>query len=130
MLTRATHSLETFRDYFRHLDAHPPERMKKADAQRVVELHTREYSREWESRIAAVRQTQQAAESFLRGLNHYTTSAVEQLNTHRRELDLASDQLDQVAEAIAKDKKILQRYVGFFYRLRSTVRRYLTSRRN
>jgi hypothetical protein len=120
-LRKATRSLATFRDYFRYLDIHPPKRMRKEHAERVVQLHGQDYSREWENCITDVRTIMERAESFARAVSHYTSSAVEQLKTHTRELELASDQLDQVIEAITKDKKILRRYVGSFYRLRRTL---------
>lgn len=120
-LKKGSQSLVTFRDYFRYLDRRPPERMRSDHAQRVVQLHAQDYSREWENRITDVRTIMDGAKSFARAVSHYTSSAVEQLKTHTWELELASDQLDQVIEAITKDKKILRRYVGFFYRLRRTL---------
>lgn len=38
-------------------------------------------------------------------LNHYKAGAVEHLRTHRRALELASDELDQVTQAITKDEE-------------------------
>lgn len=120
-LKKGSRSLVTFRDYFRYLDFFPPERMRRDHAQRVVQLHAQDYSCEWENCITDVRTIMEGAKSFVRTVSHYTSSAVEQLKTHTRELELASDQLDQTIEAITKDKKILRRYVGFFYKLRRTL---------
>lgn len=120
-LKRASRSLATFRDYFSYLDRHPPEKMRKEYAKRVVQLHAWDYSHEWENLITEARTSMEGAESFVRSLNHYTSSAVEQLKTHTRGLELASDQFEQVTEAITKDVKILRRYVGFIYRLRRTL---------
>jgi len=123
-LRKAARSLATFRDYFRYLDIHPPERMRKEHAERVVQLHGQDFSLEWESRIIAVRKSMEAAEAFARPLNHYRTSAVEHLKTQIRVLEVTSEELDQVTEAITKDERILQKYVGFIYRLRRTLWRY------
>jgi len=123
-LSKATRSLATFRDYFRYLDTHPPERMRKEHAERVVQLHGQDYSLEWESRITAVRKSMKIAEAFVRPLNHYRTSAVEHLKTHIRVLEVASEELDQITEAITKDERILRKYVGFIYRLRRTMWRH------
>lgn len=120
-IEKATRSLAAFRYYFRYLDSHPPKRMRKEHAERVVQLHGEDYTREWESRITAVRKSMEIAEAFARPLNHYTTGAVENLRTHTRVLELASDELDQVAEAIAKDGRILRKYVSFIYRLRRAL---------
>ena len=120
-LKKADQSLATFRDYFKYLDKHPPEKMRKEHAQRVVHLHAQDYSRDWESRITTVRKTQHAAELFVRSLNHYTSSALEGLKAHTRVLELASDDLSQVKGAITKDTKIFRRYVGVIYRLRRTL---------
>lgn len=120
-IKNADRSLSTFRDYFKYLDNHPPEKMRKEHAQQVVHLHTQDYRRDWQSRITTVRKTQQAAESFARSLNQYTSSAIESLTAHIRELQLTSDDLRQVAEAITKDTKILRRYVPLTYRLQRTL---------
>jgi len=120
-IKKADRSLSKFRDYFKYLDSHPPEKMRKEHAQRVVHLHTQDYSRDWESSITTTRKTQQAAEAFVRSLNHYTSSAVESLTAHTRVLELMSDDLRQVTVAITKDTKILRRYVPIIYRLRRTL---------
>lgn len=120
-LKKAERSLATFCDYFKYLDRQPPAKMREEHAQRVVQLHAQDYSREWESRITTVRRSLVGAESFVRHLNHYTSDAVDHLKTHTRLLELASDELVQVTEEISKDIRILQRYVGFIYRLRKTV---------
>ncbi len=126
-LKEGLQGIATFRNYLGFLDRHPPKRMKRDHAQRLVQLHAQDYSLEWESRIKDVRTITEGAESFVRSLSHYTSNAVEQLKTHTRQLELASARLDQVIEAITKDKKILRRYVGFFYRLWRTLR-HLTRR--
>lgn len=123
-LRKATRSLATFRDYFKYLDIHPPERMRKEHAERVVQLHGQDYSLEWESRITAVRKSMEIAEAFARPLNHYRTSAVEHLKTHMRALEVVSEELDNVTQAITKDERILRKYVGFIYRLRRTMWRH------
>ena len=110
--------LVEFRDYFNYLDRKPPHRMRPEHAQRLVQLHTQDYSREWESRITAIRKSTEIAEAFVRPLNHYKAGAVEHLRSHTRALELASDELDQVTQAITKDERILRKYVGFIYRLR------------
>jgi len=123
-LRKATRSLATFRDHFRYLDIHPPERMRKEHAERVVQLHGQDFSLEWESRIIAVRKSMEIAEAFARPLNHYRTSAVEQLKTHIQVLEVTSEELDHVTEAITKDERMLHKYVGFIYRLRRTLWRH------
>lgn len=120
-IRKAARSLATFREYFRYLDSCPPERMRKEHAERVVQLHGQDYSREWESRVIAVRKSMEIAEAFVRPLTHYTTSAVEHLKTHTRILELAADELGQVTKAIVKDERILRNHVGFIYRLRRTL---------
>jgi hypothetical protein len=120
-IKKAARSLATFRDYFRYLDSHPPEKMRTELAQRVVDLHTQDYSLDWESRVTTAKTAQGAAESFVRSLNRYTSSAVKKLKNHTRVLELASDDLSQVIEAITKDTEILRRYVPIIYRLRRTL---------
>jgi hypothetical protein len=120
-LGKATRSLATFRDYFKYLDIHPPERMRKAHADRVVQLHGQDYSLEWESRITAVRKRMEIAEAFARPLNHYWSSSVDQLKIHIRALEVASEEVDHITAAIIKDERMLQKYVGFTNRLRKVV---------
>ena len=123
-LNKATRSLASFREYFRYLDLHPPKRMRKEHAERVVQLHGRDYSLEWERRITAVRKSMEIAEAFAGPLNHYWTSTVEQLTTHIRELEVASAELDRLKKASTKDERILRKYVDFIYRFRRTLRRH------
>lgn len=117
-LKKAARSLVTFRDYFKYLDRKPPDKMRAEHAQRVVQLHAQNYSREWEARIAEVRTSQEAAESFVQVLNHYTSNAIACIKTHTQAVELATAELGEITKAITKDEKILRRYVGIIYRLR------------
>ena len=121
-LAKAVRSLASFRDYFRYLDIHPAERMRKGDAERVVQLHGHDCSGEWESRITAVRRSVEIAETFARPLHHYQPRTIEYLKTHIRALEVASEELDRVTEAIAKDERMLRKYVGFIWKLQRTLR--------
>lgn len=122
-LEKTERSLATFRDYFEYLDRKPPGKMKKEHAHRVVRLHAQDYRREWESRITALRISLVSAESFVRHLSHYTSGAVDLLQSHIRSLDLASHALSQLTEGITKDVRIMRRYVGCIYRFRRILRR-------
>jgi hypothetical protein len=120
-LKKAERRLATFRDYYKYLDRQPPDKMREEHAQRLVQLHTRDYSREWEIRITAVTKSLAGAESFVRHLSHYTSGAVDHLKTHTRSLELASDDLSQVTEVITEDISILHRYVDLIHKLRRTL---------
>jgi len=120
-LKKAARSLVTFRDYFKYLDKNPPYKMRPEHAQRVVQLHAQDYSREWETHITAVRTSQETAESFVRHLNCYTSSAFEHIKTHTQAVELAAAELGEVTKAITKDERILRRYVGIIYRLRRSL---------
>jgi hypothetical protein len=117
-LNKATQSLSAFRDSFRYLDSHPPKRMSKEHAERVVQLHGRDYSLEWEERIEGVRKIMKNAKAFAQPLYHYWTNTVEHIKTHIRVLEAASKELNQIIEATVKDVNILRKYSGFTYRLR------------
>ena len=121
---KAARSLVAFRDYFKYLDRKPPDKMRPEHTQRVVQLHAQDYTREWKTRIAAVRTSQEAIESFVRHLNHYTSSAVEHIKTHTQAVELAAAELGEVTKAITKDERILRRYVGIIYRLRRALLHY------
>jgi len=120
-LKKVERKLAIFCDYFKYLDRRPPTKMREEHAKRVVQLHSQDYSRAWEDRIAAVRSSLVRAVSFVRHLNHYTSDAVDHLKSHTRSLELASDELAQVAGEIGKDIRVLRRYVGFIHRLWGTL---------
>ena len=122
-LKKATRDLAIFRDYFRYLDIRPPVRMRKEHTERVIQLHGQNYSLEWERHIAAANKNMEIAEAFLKPLNHYRTTAVEQMNNYARAIKVAPDDLDNVIKAISKDEKILRKYVSFIYRLKRTLGR-------
>ncbi len=122
-LKKALRSFVTFRDYFKYLDRKPPDKMRPEHAQRVVQLHAQDYSREWEARIAEARRIYDAAESFVLDLNHYTSNAIERVKTHTQAVELATVELGEITKAIIKDVRIkdvriIRRYVGIIYRLR------------
>ena len=121
-LDEATRSFLAFRDYFSYLDNNPPEKMKREHAQRVVQLHSKDWAKDWESRIAACTETFEAANLFARGLNHYTSRTVEQLKSHTCALGQASDGVRHLVEEVRKDKTILRKYVSVGYRLRRILR--------
>lgn len=120
-LKKAVCSLAAFRDYFNYCDRHLPDKMRKEHAERIVQLHVHDYSRQWESCISAAKTSQEVADYFVRHLNHYTRSAVEQLKTHTQIVELANVEISKVTEEITKDEKILRRYVGLIYRIRRTL---------
>ena len=114
----ATRVLAAFRDYFSYLDRETPDKMRAEHARRLVQLHTHDYSQEWNSRIASAKTSLDAAGLFVRHLHHYTSSAVQQLKAHTRAVEVAAANLGDVTKAILKDERILRRYVGFVHRLR------------
>jgi len=119
----ATQHLTTFRDYLGYLDMHPAAKMKQDDAWTVVRCHAWDYTRGWEIGITKGRTYVQNAERFVRPLNHYISSAVEE---HARSLGLASETLDAVIESIGGDLRTLRRYIPLLYRLRNRLyRRWL-----
>jgi hypothetical protein len=126
-LRNATSSLATFRDYFRYLDSHPPKRMTKEHAERAVQLHWHDYGLEWENRITAVRSKMESVEPFARAPIHHRAGASEDpgahLRAHLRVLEEASEELDDLIEAIGNDERILGKYVnvGFIHRLWRTL---------
>ncbi len=122
-LKEATQSLETFGDYLKYLDTHPPQRMKPADAQRVVQFHVWGYSKGWEIRIAEVKTTLAEADAFIKTLRHYTASSDDEVKERARGLELASEKLGEVTKAVTEDVKASRRYVSVFYRIRRFMRR-------
>jgi hypothetical protein len=119
-LEKATQGVATFRDYCGYLDAHPRERMKKEHAQRLVQLHNRDYGLERENRIGAVRNSIGAAEAFARTPDHYRTSSAEQLKTCFLAIEGACEELNRVTEETARDVEMLRAYVGLFHRVRGS----------
>lgn len=120
-IKKAARSLMAFRDYFKYLDRKPPNKMRPEHAQRVVQLYAQDPSREWETHIAAVGTSHAAVESFVRDLDHYTSSAVEHIKTHIQAVELAAADLREITRAISKDERILRRYVGIIYKLRRVL---------
>jgi hypothetical protein len=120
-LKKAARRLVAFRDYFKQLDKKPSNKMRQKDAQRVVQLHAQDYSRDWDDRISEFRTSQEAAESFVKDLHHYTINAIEGIKTYTQAVELANTKLGEITKAITKDEKILRRYVGIIYRLRRTL---------
>ncbi len=116
-IDKAARSLASFRDCYGYLDSHPVRRMKQEHAERMVRLHGNDESREWESRIAAVRKRTESSEAFGRTLKRFTTVTVDDLKSRFTDLELASTELDQVSAAITKDERMLRKYVGFRHRL-------------
>jgi hypothetical protein len=124
-LRRGTRALSAFRDYFGYVDTRLPGKMRAEHAQRFVQLHTRDHSEGWDSRFRSAKTSFETAESFLRGLDHYTSSAVDRLKVQTRAVEVADADLRKVTEAVLKDEKLLRRYVGVVYRLRRFCARLL-----
>lgn len=120
-LKKAERSLVAFRDYFKYLDRKPPDKMRTEHAQRIVQLHSHDYSCEWEARIAVVKISQEAAESFTQNLSHYTSNTIEHIKNHTKAVELATTELAEITKAINRDEKVLRRYVGIIYRLWRTL---------
>jgi hypothetical protein len=92
--------------------------MRAEHAQRLVQLHTRDHSEEWASRLTSAKTSFEAAESFVRGLDHYTSSAVDRLKMQTRAVEVADAALSEVTDTVVKDVKLLRSYVAVVYRLR------------
>ena len=120
-LKKATKHLVVFRDYFKYLDRKPPDKMRPEHAQRVVQLHTQDYTYDWNARIEEFRTTHKAAESFVQDLHHYTSYAIEHVKIHTQKVELSNIKLVEITTTITKDEKILRRYVGIIHRLKRTL---------
>ncbi len=122
-LKKAVQNLETFEDYLKYLDAHPPRRMRVADAQSVVRFHVRDYNKEWKDCIADTVASLKKADGFIQPLKHYTSNAAEQVKKRTQGLELTSERIGQVMKAIIEDVKISRKYVGFLYRTKRMIQR-------
>ncbi len=120
-LCRVTQRLARFRNYLSYLDKHPRKRMRREDALRIVGFHTFDYAREWQITIAECSGILERTESFVRSLTLYTSVAIQQLREYTRSLEMVSEQLDKLTQAITSDVKVLRKYVGLIYRIRSTL---------
>jgi hypothetical protein len=120
-LRRTNKGLASFHDCLHYLDTHLTEKIEEIDAHRIVQFHTSGYTHNWERDISQAGIDLAATEVFVRTLIHYTSSTIEQLSERTVNLDLASEQLDQLGEAIDRDVKTLQRHVGLIFRLRSAI---------
>jgi hypothetical protein len=120
-LHRTNKGLTSFRDCLIYLDKHLTTKIGEKDAHRIVQFHTSGYTHNWERDISQAGIDLEASEEFVRKLIHYTSSTIELIREHTLSLDLASEQLDQLREAIDKDVKTLQRHVGLIFRLRSAI---------
>ena len=120
-LKKGSQSFETVLDYLNYIDRRLPGRIANDHAQRVVQLHSRDYSQEWKNQVSNILAVMEGAESYARGLDHYTNSSIEHLKKYTRDLVLEAEQLEQVIEGILEDKRMLSRYVGFIYRLRRNL---------
>ena len=120
-LKKAARNHAAFRDYFKYIDSKHPDKMKAEHAKRVVQLYAQDFSTEWRTSIAAIRISQESAESFVRQLDHYTSSTVEHLKINTEEIELAAVKLGEIIKAIAADKKMMRKYVSIIYRIRRTL---------
>lgn len=120
-LHRVKKGLASFRDCLLYLDTHLTANIREKDAHRIVQFHMWGYTRDWESSITQAGIDLEVTVAFVRTLNHYTSSTIEQLKERTLSLDLQSERLDQLEEAIARDVKTLRRHVGLIFRLRSAI---------
>ncbi len=118
---KARWCLLTFRDYFKHLDLHPPRHMKAEHAQRVVYLHSHDESSAWESSITALCQAEQITAAFADSLDHYTNAAAENMAAQLKALAACLDEASRTRRLIEKDTRILRKYVGLLYRLKRSL---------
>ena len=120
-LLRTKKGLASFRECLLYLDTHLTAKITEKDAYRIVQFHRWDYTRDWEIGITQAGRDLEATDAFVRTLNHYTSSTIKQLREHTLSIDLESEQLDQLGEAIARDVKLLRRHVGLVFRLRRAI---------
>lgn len=97
--------LSTFRDYFKHLDRHRPQRMKPQHAQRVVYLHSQNEISTWKYSMTALFQAEQAATAFADSLACYTNVSVDNMAVQKK-LAAAFDEAVRTRRLIEADTKI------------------------
>ncbi len=112
-IKKSERSLATFHDYFEYLDRYPAKKMRIDHAQRVVQLHGKDYSHEWKTCITSVNRSLEIAESFVCSLSQYTSITEKHIKEQTRIIELASKEAGQITEAITKDVRILGKYVKF-----------------
>ncbi len=100
------------------LDECPPNRMKPDHARRVVDIHNRQPTKEWEERIGAAKKDRVAALRFARALEHYTTQAITDLTGHADALTAHEETVATIIKAAREDASIMKRYAGILYRLK------------
>ena len=120
---RARLNIAAFRDRLEYLDRSLPEKMSKEDAERIVQLHGRDFSLEWEHKITQIEKRAGGAQAFTQQLTHYTASSTKRLAAEILELESAAKEIAMVIDTISKDEKMLRKYVGLLYALRGAFGR-------
>ena len=120
-LGNATRALERFANYLSYVDEHPPKRVKRGDAARLVQFHALDHAREWQISITQGRTALEHARTLAKPVIHYTSLAVRQIEESAHALELASEEIDHTSQAITGDLRILRKHVGLFHRLRGPI---------
>jgi hypothetical protein len=121
LMRKGTSSVTIYRNDLAQLDLRTPKRMNLQDAEKIVRLHDRDYSIEWENRLKSAVADLTLIESLVEGLISFGNAPSDQLNEYTAVLDAMARRVGIVINEIAETNKILEHYVGIMYRLRRAL---------
>jgi hypothetical protein len=110
--SRMKKNLLRFNKYLQYLDEHRGRKIKKQDSSRIVQFHSLDYTSDIERLIADSGCTLERVQVFCRGLTHFTSSTLKELQDYDGVLELLMPRLESHARSLDEDKRVLRRNVS------------------
>ena len=111
--------LHKFKNFLRYLAKNTNKKISGEDGKRIVLFFQPNYVEELDLSLAAYKKKRIITQKFLNGLSHYTEQRMNQLTIFIGDLETYSSRLKIKLVPLIQDVKILEKYVGYKYKIRN-----------
>lgn len=122
LISSFNRNIRTFNEFLVVVGRRKPRIVRSEHAQRLVQLYSVDFGREWKERVQEAQAISERARSFARALSRYTPVVIKQLEEQESNLKLAVQQMKDIAEELNSDIEILEKYIGLFYKMQRGLR--------
>ncbi len=114
-------TLLRFNRFLGYVDEHHNRTIKGADVSRIVSFHQAGYADELEKALQESEGFLAGTSSFCEHLVHYTNHARNLIQQHNTRAKARRTDLSSRCATIRDDTKVLERYIGLHYRIRTAI---------
>jgi len=121
----ASKEVARFRAYRAYVNRHPPENLKRGDADKLVRFNDVDYTRDWDRDIEMASKQLEDVGGEISPMAHYTEAYLKRLDRQPDRLSGLAEEVGDVLNRVASDIKTLRRCLPLLVRLKEIPIRWI-----